>query len=822
MPASQFRYVARKLVHSPMFTAVALLTLALAIGANTAVFSVVNGVLLKPLPFEDPDRLVGLWHSAPGLGFDLVNQSPALHFTYQEEGQVFDGVGMWDNSSSAVTGLDRPEEVASMYVTAGTLPLLGVQPSLGRLFGEQDEQPEAPLTVVLSHGYWQSRFGADPGALGETLRINGRPHEIIGVLPAETRFLDYDPRFYLPFQFDRSELFLGNFSYQGVARLKQGVTLEQAAADVTRMIPIATEKFPSGVSLQMLREAGFAANIRPLKLDAVGTIGNTLWILLGTVGLVLLIACANVANLFLVRAEERQLEVAVRSALGASRAQVARGFLLETGLLGLLGGLIGLGLAWAGLLLLRATAPQGLPRLGEIALDPVVLGFTLAIAALSGLIFGMFPVLRIGRQLAGTLKEGGRGGGAGRHSNRTRKVLVAAQVALALVLAIGSGLMFRSFQALRNVDPGFVGAEEVLTARVSIPSAEIEDPAQVALAHELIEQRLRELGGVVSVGASSSITMDGRNSNDVTEAEDFPVAEGQLPPVRRYKWVTPTYFETMGNPLIAGRVISWADIHERAPVIVVTDNLAREYWGEPAAALGKRMRMPAIEGLQQGPWREIVGVVGNVQDDGLDQDPPTIIYWPLAVSQFWNEELFVQRSMVFALRTTRIADPSLQDEVRETVWSVNSNLPLASVRTLDEILDRSMARTSFTLVMLGIAAGAALLLGAVGIYGVSSYVVSQRSREIGIRMALGAQSRDVRAMVLREGLLLAVAGVAVGIGAAVGLTRLMSALLFGVSAADALTYVTVAAALTAVAMLATWLPARRATRVDPIEALRWK
>jgi predicted permease len=278
----------------------------------------------------------------------------------------------------------------------------------------------------------------------------------------------------------------------------------------------------------------------------------------------------------------------------------------------------------------------------------------------------------------------------------------------------------------------------------------------------------------------------------------------------------------MGNPLIAGRVITWADIRERAPVIMVTDNLAREYWDEPAAALGKRMRMPAIEGLQQGPWREIIGVVGNVHDDGLDQDPPTIIYWPLAVSQFWNEELFVPPTMVFALRTTRTADPSLQDEVREAVWSVNSNLPLASVRTLDEILDRSMARTSFTLVMLGIAAGAALLLGAVGIYGVSSYVVSQRSREIGIRMALGAQSRDVRAMVLREGLLLTAAGVVVGIGAAVGLTRLMSALLFGVSAADPVTYATVAAALTAVAMLATWLPARRATRVDPIEALRWK
>ena len=317
--------------------------------------------------------------------------------------------------------------------------------------------------------------------------------------------------------------------------------------------------------------------------------------------------------------------------------------------------------------------------------------------------------------------------------------------------------------------------------------------------------------------------MDGSNSSDVFEVEEFPVGEGQLPPVRRFKWVTPTYFETMGNPLLAGRHISWADVHERAPVIVISENLATEYWESPTAALGKRMRLPALEGLaEEQPWREVVGVVGNVHDDGVSQDPPTIVFWPMAVAEYWDQELFAQRSMVYVMRPSRIADPALQDEVRQSIWSVNANLPLATVRTLDEIYRRSMARTSFTLVMLGIAATAALLLGAVGIYGVSSYVVAQRSREIGIRMALGAQHRDVRAMVLREGMMLAGIGLVIGMAVAAGAARLMAALLFGVSVVDPVTYAAVALGLASVALFANYIPALRATRVNPVEALRWK
>jgi hypothetical protein len=799
MLVSQVRYVFRKLRQSPLFTGIAVLTLAIAIGANTTVFSVVNGVLLKPLPFEDPERLVGIWHAAPGLGFDNVNQSPALHYTYLDENRSFESVGMWDNDSDSVTGLDEPEEVESMYVTDTTLPLLGVRPHIGRLFRTEDDNPDAPRTVLLGYGYWQSRFAGDPGVLGETLRINGNAHEIIGVLAAETQFLDYDPQFYLPFRFDRDELFLGNFSYQSVGRLREGVTIEEASADVARMLPVATEKYPQGLTLQMLEEAGFAPNLRPLKQDAIGTVGNTLWILLGTVGLVLLIACANVANLFLVRADERQQEVAVRSALGASRGQVARGLLLETLTLGVFGGIAGLVLAFGALRVLIATAPTGLPRIDEIVIDGDVLAFTFVISLLSGLAFGLFPVARVGKDFVSALKEGGRGGGAGRQSNRTRKVLVVAQVAMALVLAIGSGLMLRSFQALSNVAPGFRAPEEVFTVRVSIPRAEIEDTAQAALAFEMIGEKLGEIGGV-------------------------PSPEGQLPPIRRFKWVSPGYFETMGNPVLAGRGITWADVHDRAPVIVVTENLAREYWADPGAALGKRMRLPEIEGFGEWahPWREIVGVVGDVHDDGASQDPPTVVYWPMVVANFWGDELFTQRSMVFVMRTSRVADPALQDEVRAAVWSVNGNLPLANVRTLEEIASRSMARTSFTLVMLGIAAAAALLLGAVGIYGVTSYVVAQRNREIGIRMALGAQHGDVRRMVLREGMTLVGVGVLIGAGVATAVTRVMSALLFGVSSVDPMTYATVALALATVAAVANFVPALRATRVNPVEALRWK
>ena len=808
----------RNLTRAPLFAAVAILTLALAIGANTAVFSVVDGVLLQPLPFEEPDALIGLWHAAPGLGFDHVNQSPALHFTYREEGRVFEDVGMWDNSQDTVTGLDEPQQVESMHVTASTFNILRLRPQIGRLFSEEDDTPDTAETVVLAYSYWQDAFEGDADVLGRVLRVNGRPREIIGVLPADVQFLDYDPAIYLPFRFDRAETFLGNFSYQGVARVKPGVTIEQVNADLDRMLPIAAEKFPRGLTLQNMQEARFAGNARPLKQDAVGDVDSVLWVLFGTVGLVLLIAVANVANLSLVRAESRQLEMAVRAALGAGRGTVAGEFLRESMLLALAGGAAGVALAWGAVRLLLRLEPSGLPRLDEIAVDSLSIAYALGLAALIGVVLGLAPALRYGGNLAGAIREGGRGGSAGRERHRARNALVVTQMALALVLLVGAGLMIRSLVALQSVEPGFRDPGEVLTFRVTIPTAEIADAEEVALAFRQIQEKLSALPGVDSVGASSSVTMDGWDSSDAVRVEGVELPEGQIPPIRRYKWVLPGYGETMGNTLLAGRTLDWADIESHADVVMVTETFAREYWSSPAAAIGKRVNNMDIE---EGNirWREIVGVVGNVHDDGVDQDATAVIYWPVIVDDLWGDGPMVQRQQAFVIRSARVGHSALLDEVRDAVWAVNASLPLARVRTLQEILDGSMARTSFTLVMLSIASAVALVLGAVGIYGVVSYVVTQRTREFGVRMALGAQRRDVTGMVLRQGLLLAAIGVAVGLLGAFGLTRLMDSLLYGVSAVDPFTYIVVSLVLTAVALLACWLPARRASRVDPVQAL---
>lgn len=814
----QLRYVLRSLRRAPAFTVTAVLTLGLGLGATVAVFSVVHGVLLKPLAFDEPERLVGVWHEAPGMGWDRVNQSPALHFTYREHNETFTEVGMWDNSLETVSGTGEPEEVPAMLVTDGTLPLLGVEPFLGRLFSAEDDSPGTAETVILSHGFWRQRFGGDPEALGQALIVNGRPREVIGVLPPDLQFLDYDPEIYLPFRFDRAEVFFGNFSYQGVARLRDGMSLKQASADVARMIPIALDSFPMppGFTRQMVDEARIGPQLRPLKQDVVGDVGRVLWVLLGTVGLVLLVACANVANLLLVRAEGRQQQLAVRTALGADRSRLGRELLLESLVLGAAGGTVGLALAAAGLQLLRALEPRGLPRLDEVGLEPTVLLFALAVSLLAPLAFGTLPVARLKlADLVGALKEeGGRSGTAGRRTRQARDVLVAAQVGMALVLMVGSGLMVRSFVALRGVHPGFEAPEEVLTLRAPVPSAEVEDPGEVALLHERILGELARIPGVSSAGMSSSVTMDGWDSNDPIFVADQPPPEGQIPPLRRFKWVAPGYFETMGNPVLAGRGIEWADVHERRKVAVVTRSFALEYWDDPAAALRRRIRPGPAQ-----PWREIVGVVGDVRDDGVDREATTVVYWPMAMTEFWEEELSVPRSMAYVIRSPRVGSESLLEEVRQAVWSVNPRLPLAQVRTLDEILDRSMARTSFTLVMLAIAAVTALLLGGVGIYGVTAYSVAQRSREIGVRMALGAQRVDVSRLVLRQGLGLAGVGVAVGLAAAVGLTRVMSALLYGVEPLDPATFAAGGVGAALLALAASWFPARRAARVDPVETL---
>ena len=811
------KHAFRRLFKSPAFALTALITIGAAIGANALIFSVVNGVILKPLPFADPDRLVGVWHVAPGLADGAMNQSPTTYFTYRDN-KVFDDIGMWDNSAVTLTGRGEPERVDALLVSDGTLPVVGVRPALGRTFTPADDAPGSADTVIVSHAYWLRALGGTPAAIGQSIVVDGRPREVIGVMPDGFRFLRYNPTVILPFRFNRAEVFIGNFSYQAVARLKPGGTIEEANANIARLIPNIPDnwRLPPGFSRQMYDDVKLGPLVRPLSVDVVGDIGNVLWVLLGTVAIVLLVACANVANLFLVRAESRQQELAVRTALGANRSQVVAELMSEALTISLAGGALGLALAYGGIQLLLALNPAQLPRLEEVAIDPIVLLFTVAISVGSGLLFGLLPVVKYTTpHLANALKEGGRGSSDGRERHRARNTLVVAQVALAVVLLVASGLMIRTFTAMRNVSPGFTNPRDVLTFRVSIPTAIAAESEQSASMHEQILHRLEALPGITAVSLSSSVTMDGNDSNDPIFREDKPAPEGQMPPLRRFKWTVPGFFSAMGNRLVAGRDFTWADVHDMSPVAIISEKMAREFYGEPAAAIGQRIR-----NFPKAPWREVIGVVGDEYDDGVTEGAVTIVYWPMLMKDFWQPGVMTQRSMAYVIRTPRLQEAGFLREAQQAVWAVNPNLPLARVQTLQEIYDDSMAETSFALVILGIAASVTLLLGLVGIYGVIAYIVAQRKREVGIRMALGARSAEVQRMFLARGLVLTGIGLVVGLGAAMALVRLMSSLLFGVSAFDPITYAAVVGTLGVVALVATWLPARHATRIDPMLALR--
>ena len=812
------RHALRRLLKSPAFSLTALITIGAAIGANALIFSVVNGVVLKPLPFADPDRLVGVWHVAPGLGIPgPMNQGPTTYFTYRDN-KVFDDIGMWDNTAVTITGRGEPERVDGLLVTDGTLPIVGVRPALGRTFTPADDAPGSAETVIVSHDYWRRALGGGTAAIGQSLVIDGRPREVIGVLPEGFRFLRYNPAVVLPLRFNRQQVFIGNFSFQAVARLKPGQPIADANANIARLIPNIPDNWPlpPGFSRQMFDDVKLGPLTRPLIEDVVGDIGKMLWILLGTVGIVLLVACANVANLFLVRAEGRQQELAIRTALGAKRSQVIRELMSEAFTISAAGGVLGLALAYGGIQLLLALNPAQLPRLEEIAIDPIVLAFTVGISLAAGLLFGLIPIIKYANpNLGNALKEGGRGSSDGRERHRARNTLVVAQVALALVLLVASGLMIRTFTAMRDIEPGFTNPAEILTFRISIPGAIAAEPPQVVSMHEQILRRIEAIPGVTSASLTSSVTMDGNDSNDPIFREDKPLPEGQMAPLRRYKWIAENYFKAMGRPLIAGRDITWADVHGMAPVAVVTETLAREFYGSASAAIGQRIR-----NTPKSTWREIVGVVGEEYDDGVTRKATTVVYWPMMMRDFWTEGVMVQRSMAYVIRTPRLQDAGFLRDVQQAVWSVNPNLPLARPRTVQEIYDESMAETSFTLVILGIAASVTLLLGLVGIYGVIAYIVTQRKREVGIRIALGAHSGEVQRMFVTRGLMLTGIGLVVGLAAAAALMRLMSSLLFGVNPFDPVTYAAVVSGLAVVALLATWLPARAATKIDPMLALR--
>jgi predicted permease len=821
------RYGLRSLRHSPVFTVVALLTIAIGIAANTAVFSVLNSVLLKPLNYPKAEELVALHQTAPGAEglADFENGlllSPSMYYTYAEHNQTFQSLGVWIPDAANVTGMAEPEQVRMVAVSDGVLQTLGVPPAIGRWLLSADQVPNGPKRVLLSYGYWQRRFGGDRAVIGRNIMVDSQPREIVGVMPQGFRFVDLDFDLATPLAFDRGKLILAGFGFHGIARLKPGATIAQANADLTRLLPVWMDSWSNGPGSNphIYETWRITPMIRPLKQQVIGNVGELLWVVMGTIGLVMLIACANVTNLLLVRVEARQQELAVRTALGASRTRIVRGLLVESVMLGIVGGVAGTGLAYAGVRFLVAIGPSNLPRLNEIALDARALGFTFILSVLSGLLFGLIPAWKYaGPRSVSALQSAGRTASVSRERHRARNLLVVGQVAMALVLLMSAGLMIRTFAALRKVDPGFADPEHLQVMRISIPDSLVPEPERVTRTESAILDKLAAIEGVKSVGFVSEMPMEGFDANwDEIFAEDKVYADNTIAPLRLYKYISPGLLRTAGTRLVAGRDMTWSEIYGLQPVVMVSENLAREMWGTPSAAIGKHLRE-----FPKMPWHEVIGVIQNVREKGVQETAPEIVYWPpLMENLFGPGPAQAARTVTFVIRSERAGIESFLNEARAAVWSVNSSLPLASVRTMQEVYDKSVARTSFTLVMLGIAGAMALALGIIGIYGVMSYTVSQRKREIGIRLALGAQGGDVLHMVLRQGTKLALLGVVIGIVAAFALTRLMTNLLFGVTAHDPLTFVAVAALLILVALLACYIPARRATLVNPIVALRYE
>jgi predicted permease len=815
----------RRLRKSPGFAVTVLLTLAIGIGANTAVFSVVNSVLLKALPYPDADRLASLWLDAPGsAGLASFNNglqlSPSLYLTFAEHNHSFQSMGIWAMRDANVTGVGQPDKTNAALVSGGVLETLGVQPVAGQWFSAADQDPHGRQTVMLSWGYWQRRFGGDRGVIGRAIQVDGVTREIVGVMPRGFRMVDQDFDLLLPMALDRAQLKMPPFGYDGIGRLKPGVTLGQADADLARLVPLWMDTWSNGpkTNSHYYEKWRITPNFKPLKLKVVGNVGNILWVVMATIGLVMLIACTNVANLLLVRAESRQQELAVRAALGAGRRRIARELLVESVALGLMGGVLSIGVAYAGLRLLVAIGPADLPRMNEIVLDGSSLGFTLLLSVFCGLFFGAIPVLKYARADAFTVLTGtNRTASASRSRNRSRNVLVVAQVAMALVLLVSALLMIRTFAALRNVEPGFADAAHVQTVNIWIPELQAPDPHTVAQMQRNIADKLAAIPGVTSVGFGAGVPMDGSDPNWDQMGVEFKNYEGGDPPLRLYNYVSPGYFQTLGTHLVAGRDFTWDDLNNVRPMVMVSENFARESWGSASAAIGKRVKK-----YDSSPWQQVIGVVEDVRVHGVDEKAPAMIYWPAIFYDRYDKSPIMDglRFVTFVIHTDRAGTTGFLNEMQRAVWSVDGNLPLASVETMQNYYSLSLARTSFTLVMLAIAGSMALALGILGIYGVISYTVSQRTREIGIRLALGAQKSELKWMFVRSALVLTGVGVGIGVSVAAGVMQLMKSLLFGISPLDPVTYFAVPLILVTAAAVASYLPACRAAAVDPVDALR--
>jgi len=821
---ADLKFVFRRLRKSPGLAIAVLLTLAIGIGANTAVFSVLNSVILKPLPYPEPDQLVSLNLDAPGAeglaSFESgLRLSGSMYFTFSEHNRTFQSLGAWRLGTSNVTGFAQPEEVQAVNMTDGVLETLNVPPLLGRWLSALDYDPKNANNIVLSYGYWQRRFGGDRSVIGRSIMVDSRQRTIIGVMPRGFRLVDQDFDILTPMGLDPHNQPLAGFAFQGIGRLKPGVAIAQADADVARLIKVWMDSWTNGpgTNPHWYEQWRITPAFRPLKQEVVGDVSQLLWVVMGTIGLVMLIACTNVANLLLVRAESRQQEISIRAALGAGRARIARELLVESLALGLIGGIFAIGIAHEGLRLLVGIGPTDLPRLTEISLDAQSLIFTMLLSVFSGLFFGAIPALKYAGSRMRSVSTGAtRTTSTNRERQRARSTLVVAQVAMALVLLVSAVLMIRTFWRLRNVDPGFSGAPHLQTLRISVPDSLVSDQVAVTHLQNAIADILAAIPGVTSVGFAEAVPMEGIDPMwDEIRFEDQSDNHDH-PPLRLFNYVSPNYFHTMGTRIVAGRDFTWSDVYGLHPVVILSEGFARSLWGSPAAAIGKRGRQ--FSGM---PWQEVIGVVQDVHHNGVSADAPPIIYWAAMIpNPYMKNTIHAPRSVTIAIRTSRAGTESFLAELQQAVGQVNSSLPLASVRTMQEIYSKSLARTSFTLVMLAIAGSMALTLGVLGIYGVISYTVAQRTREIGIRVALGAQKSELKWMFVRSALVLTGIGVVIGICTAAGLMQLMKSLLFGISPLDPFTYIVIPLVVIASAALASYLPARRAASIDPVEALR--
>jgi putative ABC transport system permease protein len=800
------QYALRRLFQSPGFTLVAVLTLALGIGANSAIFSVVRGVLLKPLPFPESDRLVGVFHEYDGKR--AVMSGPNF-IDVAHTAKSLENAAAIQTQRVILTGQGDPIRLDVASVSASFFDVLRVRPELGRTFAPDESTPGRTDLIVLSHGLWQQRFGSDPAVLGRSVQIDGVGKEVIGVMPATFNY-PRDRMAWMPIPYDNSFVSTqrGAWFLTVVARLRPGVTPEQSAAEVRTIGARLAKQYPDA-------DGSIGMTTFPLLEAIVGDIKPSMLVLLGAVGFVLLIACTNVANLLLARAAARETEMAVRTALGAGRRRIMRQLLTESVVLSFMGAAIGLLLAVWGVAFLVQLKPDGIPRLDDVHIDGIVILFTAGVAALTGVLFGVVPAVHATRRsVAASLKEGARGAVGVRGSSRTRGALVVAELALALMLLVGAGLLMRSFMRLQAVDPGF-RSDHALTFELTFPDSRYGDDNEdriVAFFDQLLP-RLRGLPGATNVGAVMGLPLSGMAFDISFEVLGRPPVPPQDQPSMQIRVATPSYFSTIGIPVKRGRAFTEADRANSKQVVLITESAARQYFPNEDP-IGKSIRLgwgKRVKGQRLRGGGEIVGIVGDVKEEGLASADAPQLYMPM---RQWPVQ-----SMAVVVRTAT-SPMSLADAVRERVREVDPALPVSRMRPLDEIVSRSMSQPRFYLMVLTVFAAVALVLAAVGIFGVLSYAVAQRTREIGIRMALGAQERSVLRMVVGQAMLLALGGIAVGAVLALVLSRGMTTMLFSVTATDPATFVSVAGILGVVALVASYIPARRATRVDPIVALR--